>query len=160
MVKKTKKDPKKMRKGASLPIAVGKAVIKKQPKSTLHDSEYVYLIHEREFLNAKKPVYKLGKTTQWNCRRLQDYPKGSALILVWRVPNCHVVERQLIAEFDQKYKKRSDIGAEYYQGDVNKMKTTFTRIVQTYPEAPLNPGWIRWMLSGTWHGIKWVFRKT
>jgi hypothetical protein len=125
-------------------------LIKKQPRSTPKDREYVYLIHEREFLNAKKPVYKLGKTTQWNCRRLQDYPKNSALILVWRVPNCHIVERELIREFDKRYKKRQDIGAEYYQGDVNKMKTTFINVVKMYPDDPLNPGWGRWL----WNGLK------
>lgn len=127
--------------------------------STMQDKEYVYFIHEREFLQARKPIYKLGKTTQWNCRRLQDYPKDSALILVWRVPDCHVVERALIAEFDSLYKKRTDIGAEYYEGDVNKMKSTFLRIVKMYPEDELNPGWIRWFVSGIWNGLKWIVRK-
>ncbi len=122
--------------------------------TTMHDSQYVYFIHEREFLNVKKPIYKLGKTTQWNCRRLKDYPKDSALILVWRVPNCHTVERALISEFDKRYIKRSDIGSEYYEGDVNKMKTTFLRIVEQYPEDPLNPGWIKWTVVGVWSGIR------
>jgi len=125
---------------------------KKQKMSTMHDSEYVYFIHEREFLQARKPIYKLGKTTQWNCRRLQDYPKDSALILVWRVPDCHAAERALIAEFDSLYTKRTDIGAEYYEGDVNKMKSTFLRIVKTYPEDNLNPGWFRWI----WNGVKYI----
>ncbi len=152
MVKKTEvKPPKKMK---------GTAIVKTAGKQIIHDSEYVYFIHEREFLQAKKPVYKLGKTTQWNCRRLQDYPKDSALILVWRVPDCHATERALIAEFDARYKKRADIGAEYYEGDVNKMKSTFLRIVQTYPEDDLNPGWIRWAVSGIWRSVKWAIRKT
>jgi hypothetical protein len=129
-----------------------------QKTSTIHDSEYVYFIHEREFLQSKNPVYKLGKTTQWNCRRLQDYPKDSALILVWRVPDCHEAERALIAEFDSLYTKRKDIGSEYYEGDVNKMKSTFLRVVKTYPEDDLNPGWIRWAISGIWNGLKWVVK--
>jgi T5orf172 domain len=159
MVKKIKKEPPK--KMSTIKKVAGKAVVlKTQPMSKMQDSEYVYFIHEREFLNAKKPVYKLGKTTQWNCRRLQDYPKESALILVWRVPDCHVVERALIAEFDKRYKKRADIGAEYYEGNVNKMKTTFMNIVKLYPEDALNPGWFSWAFGGIWWGMKWVVRKT
>lgn len=157
MGKKTEDKPPKKMLGTAIKKTAGKNI---QKMSTIHDSEYVYFIHEREFLLAKKPVYKLGKTTQWNCRRLQDYPKGSALILVWRVPDCHATERALIAEFDARYKKRADIGAEYYEGDVNKMKSTFLRIVQTYPEDDLNPGWFRWAASGIWYGMKWVVRKT
>ena len=166
MVKKLKKAPVKNMRANTLKKVAGKNIHKqsillaKQPFSTMNDDQYVYLIHEREFLNKKAPVYKLGKTTQWNCRRLKDYPKESALILVWRVPDCHVVENALIAAFDKRYKKRSDIGNEYYQGNVNKMKTTFIDIVKTYPDDDLNPGWIRWAANGVWRGMKWVVRKT
>lgn len=128
-------------------------------KYTMHDCEYVYFIHEREFLNSNQPVYKLGKTKQWNCRRLKDYPKDSALILVWRVPNCHVTERKLIKEFDRRYKKRKDIGAEYYEGDINEMKATFINVVKLFPERPVKPSWLRWAAGGIYRGLGFVFKK-
>jgi hypothetical protein len=83
--------------------------------------EYIYLIRLREYLTAELPIYKIGKTTQEPNTRLAGYPKGSEIYLFIRVVDCHSAEKQIIREFDSAYKKRTDIGAEYYEGRVEDM---------------------------------------
>ena len=61
---------------------------------------YIYLIQEREFLTQNSPIYKIGKSGQENCRRLNSYPKGSKLILCIEVQfNYYLVEKELIKLF-------------------------------------------------------------
>jgi len=40
--------------------------------------QYIYLIHEREFIQSEKKIYKFGKTRQLNFKRFAQYPKDSA----------------------------------------------------------------------------------
>lgn len=78
---------------------------------------YIYLLQTREFLNAKQPVYKIGKTTQEHNKRFNNYPKGSVLILQVICRDCHQIEKVLIEMFKKKFKLQNDIGAEYFEGD-------------------------------------------
>ena len=92
-------------------------------------SSYIYLLHEREFINANKPIYKIGKTTQINCRRFYQYPKGSKLILLLECKNCDSMEKILINEFKLKFTCcDKEIGREYFEGNVEEMKTVIWNI--------------------------------
>lgn len=87
---------------------------------------YIYLIREREFLNTNQNIYKVGRTTQEphnKIKRLQDYKKGSEIILVIKVPNEDVVsiEDTIKKEFKTTFKSHTD-GCEYFEGDIDKMK--------------------------------------
>lgn len=84
-------------------------------------SNYIYLLQEREFINTKKNIYKLGKTKQENLQRFKQYPKGSQLLLQQVCDDCDVLEMQLIRDFKNKYIHRKDIGTEYFEGDFNEM---------------------------------------
>lgn len=84
-------------------------------------SNYVYLLHEREFITADQKIYKLGKTKQENLRRFRQYPKGSKLLLQRVCHDCDILEVELIRDFKNKYKHRRDIGNEYFEGDYNDM---------------------------------------
>ena len=44
------------------------------------DTQYIYLLQEREFIKTKEPIYKIGKTKQVNNKRFGQYPKGSVLL--------------------------------------------------------------------------------
>lgn len=90
---------------------------------------YVYMLQEREFIRMKEPVYKVGKTTQELYKRISQYPKSSLLLVAMRVEDCHHSERQLLAEFRKLFASRRDIGAEYFEGDVNEMVKMFTMCV-------------------------------
>ena len=86
---------------------------------TEHD--VIYIIHEREFVNSNKPIYKIGKTTNFK-NRMRDYPKGSNIKMVYPCKDVDKTEKDLIGIFDNFFNKREDIGAEYYQGNLGDMR--------------------------------------
>jgi len=83
--------------------------------------EYVYLLHEREFLNSGRQLYKIGRTSQSPNDRFDDYPKGSCVVFYLRVPDSKATEKAIKAAFKLKFKQDRDIGQEYFEGDVNEM---------------------------------------
>lgn len=84
-------------------------------------AEYIYLIKEREFIRTNDDILKIGKTKQQNSERIKSYPKGSVLLIQMKCLNCDTAEKTLISKFKSKYKHRSDIGAEYFEGDTEHM---------------------------------------
>ena len=48
-----------------------------QPKQ-IQNGGHIYLIQEREFMNANQNVYKIGRTKDIN-QRVKGYPKDSRL---------------------------------------------------------------------------------
>ena len=83
---------------------------------------YIYLLIEREFIKTNENIYKIGKTKQEFGKRFKNYPNGSKLFLHLYVKNVDVFEKTLIDLFGLEFKKRSDIGYEYFEGDVDCMK--------------------------------------
>lgn len=57
--------------------------------------------------------------------RFKEYPKGSVLIGSGRVLNCNLAEKILVEEFKKLYKRETNIGLEYFRGNIPKMETTF-----------------------------------
>ena len=84
-------------------------------------SNSIYLIQEREFINSGENVYKIGKTKQDNLKRFKQYPKGSKLLLQQICDDCDKLEKELIADFKNKFIHRKDIGNEYFEGDYKEM---------------------------------------
>jgi hypothetical protein len=82
---------------------------------------YSYLLQEREFVISNKNVYKVGKSKQENCRRTNQYPKGSKLFLIIECIDSDLMEKQILDLFRNKYICRTDIGSEYFEGDVENM---------------------------------------
>ena len=84
----------------------------------------VYLIKEREFLKTKENVIKIGKTKQSLNKRINQYPKGSELLLQITTDDCDNLENAIIKAFKDKYIHRKDIGNEYFEGDHEDMIET------------------------------------
>ena len=55
--------------------------------------EYVYLIQEREFIRLNENVFKIGKSIQRNCNRVDSYPRFSKIILILEVNNYAELEK-------------------------------------------------------------------
>ena len=91
--------------------------------------QYVYLLQEREFVNNGEPVYKIGKTKQANLQRFNSYPKGSVLLQQTYCNDCNKTEKEIIKLFDTKYKKRTDRGSEYYEGNFKQMIFDINKII-------------------------------
>jgi len=85
-------------------------------------SHFIYLLWPREFVKHNEATYKIGKTTRNPHKRLSEYAKGSELILVVKVDDCHTMEITLIKLFDIRFVKRTEYGNEYYSGDVERMR--------------------------------------
>jgi len=82
---------------------------------------YIYIIHEREFIKTNEKIYKIGKTQQETLGRLNNYPKGSNLLFHIVCENYNKMETELINIFKLNYKQRTDIGREYFQGNITLM---------------------------------------
>ena len=80
---------------------------------------YIYLIQPREFINSN--VYKVGKTKRESHKRLNQYPKGSKEIITIACNNCDILENEILKFFRGKYISRTDIGSEYFEGDMESM---------------------------------------
>ncbi len=80
---------------------------------------YIYLIQLREFLS--RSVYKIGKMVQEPHKRMNAYPKGSKIILILEVPDCHLSEKKLLTSFKIKYRHCTEFGQEYFEGSKDSM---------------------------------------
>ena len=79
----------------------------------------IYLYHTLEFINLKQPIYKIGKSTQSDCKRFKGYKKGGRLLYLSECYDCHELERQLIELFKTKYELKQ--GKEYFKGNFRRM---------------------------------------
>jgi hypothetical protein len=92
-------------------------------------TQYIYLIHTREFYNHDEFVYKIGKTKKLNFHRFNQYPRGSVLLFQTNCNDCDICETKILKLFNSKYKRRKDIGLEYFEGDYKQMKKDICNIV-------------------------------
>lgn len=77
---------------------------------------HLYMVKEREFIKTKENVYKIGKSTSIKSR-MPSYPKDSVIYGIVYSLDVHKAEKDLIKHFDGLFKKRPDIGREYYEHD-------------------------------------------
>ena len=94
--------------------------------------ESIYLLIEREFLQSNLPIYKIGRSSQENDKRIKQYPKGSRLICLINVEDSKIMEKEIISLFKHKYVQRRDIGSEYFEGNVVMMRKDIFDMVMEY----------------------------
>lgn len=82
---------------------------------------YIYILREREFMRLGQDVYKLGRTTQRNLKRLLQHSKGSELLFQSICSNCRETETGLRAIFMENYRYRDDFGTKYFEGCIFEM---------------------------------------
>ena len=92
--------------------------------------EYIYLLWPRDLELRNMKIFKIGRTYDFDAR-LNKYPDNSIVYRVIRVLNCHVAEKALIDTFCLNFKRRKDIGREYYQGDVTQMMDCMYELAET-----------------------------
>lgn len=106
----------------------------------------VYLVQEREFINSRQQVYKLGRT---ECikKRMGGYPKGSKCLYFRACANQVAVEGQLVKLFTEKFKHRGDIGRESFEGDPAIMIDTINDYLRAPREMPVQKIYIEETLN-------------
>ena len=64
------------------------------------NTNYIYLLHEREFIKTSEYIYKVGMTRQSNLDRIKNYPRGSVLLFQMECCDCRFVESIVLKKFD------------------------------------------------------------
>jgi len=86
---------------------------------------YIYLLWPCVCKNSKTPIYKIGKTQDTCCRKINKrftgYPKDSTIILLARTALMDETEIKLIHLFNELFEQQVNLGSEYFKGDCNKM---------------------------------------
>jgi len=82
------------------------------------DTNYIYLLQEQEYVNAKQNIYKVQITTEHNHIMVNQ---GSILLFQMICNDCNNIEKKVIDIFKQKFKLQKDIGNEYFKGDYKIM---------------------------------------
>jgi hypothetical protein len=93
---------------------------------------YIYLIIEREFIKTDENIYKIGKTSQKDFKRFNQYPNGSCLLYFQEVDEYNKVEKYIIEELKNKHKLIKDIGREYFQGDLINILLDIIKVTRNY----------------------------
>lgn len=95
------------------------------------NSGYNYIIQTRESQRMKENVYKIGRT---KCiqKRFKQYPKGSKLIYSRKSSDDKMSECLLKRNFANVFRQRKDYGSEYFEGEIQNMKTEFDNILDNF----------------------------
>lgn len=99
----------------------------------------VYLLIEREFLKTNENIYKIGYSIKPNLTRFKQYPNGSKLLLHIYTEYAKKCERDIINSFTINFKRRIDIGNEYFEGDYKQMRRIIMHIVDKIENNYLEP---------------------
>jgi hypothetical protein len=100
--------------------------------------EYNYMIKLREFIKTGEEIQKIGfstipdKNNPLITKRFKQYPSGSLPIMCALVNDGKKLENLIIKVFSEKFKRRRDIGKEYFEGDIDQMALEFTFIVKNW----------------------------
>lgn len=97
---------------------------------------YIYIIYTREFLKHQEPVYKIGRSDNVLCR-MRQYPRGSKLIFAQYVHDDCLLEKHVLNHLTGHFKARTDIGSEYFEGDVQQLIAHVQTILGQHASSPL-----------------------
>lgn len=91
----------------------------------MNNDNMIYLLQTREFISLGEPVYKIGQTTRGFARFKDSCYKGCQVKTIYHCPNFdpQKLENILIDKFNENFIKRTDLGREYFQGNIDDMIT-------------------------------------
>ena len=95
------------------------------------NTNYIYLLHEREHIRLSEDVYKVGMTRQPNLNRFHNYPKGSILLFQMECIDCKFIESIVLQVFNRKFYNCFFYGNEYFKGD-KKCMIDIIHLIITY----------------------------
>ena len=85
------------------------------------NTNYIYLLHEREHIRLSEDVYKVGMSRQPNLARFNNYPRGSILLFQMVCNDCKFVESIVLQVFNNRFDKCCFYGNEYFKGNKKDM---------------------------------------
>jgi len=102
---------------------------------------FIYLLKAKQDVDSGEQIFKIGKSTQENTRRVKSYPSGSYLLLQVACIDCHSMESYLIQQFKKIFILSR--GREYFRGDVFKMINLIFCVVQN----EINPNNVEYIIT-------------
>ena len=93
----------------------------------MYDS--IYLLQTRESLYKNDDVFKVGRTSQDELKRFNNYPKGSKLHLHISCFDGVNVENKIMKVFSEKYSCAEIYGKEYFHGNMCDMIKDILHII-------------------------------
>lgn len=81
----------------------------------------LYIAQTAQFFTSKQNVFKIGRTNQPINNRIQGYDKGCELIYYCKCLDHCDAEAKAKKEFRSKFIPRTDIGTEFFEGDIDTM---------------------------------------
>lgn len=90
---------------------------------------YIYFITEREFLKTNENIHKIVMSKSFSPNNYKIIPSESIIHTCIMCNDPKFIQSRIIKFFSEKYTRRLDIGNEYFEGPVDKMKYEVASIV-------------------------------
>jgi hypothetical protein len=94
----------------------------------------VYLIQPAELIGTDR--YKIGRSAKNDLSRFKAYKSGTRFIMILECDDDVKLEKYLIDEFKKLYRKVA--GNEYFGGNEQNMKDTFSNLIKIFNSIEFN----------------------
>lgn len=87
----------------------------------------LYIVQLPHHFQGRESIFKIGRTSKSIEKRVTNYPKGTIVLFTLACDQKLLknTEVELIELFRKKFKQRSELGAEYFEGDLVTMMLLF-----------------------------------
>ena len=82
---------------------------------------YIYILHEREFLNLNQDIYKIYYTTNNINIFISEIPKGSNILLFHYIEENNNIIEIILKNLRKYFKEENKFGEKYFKGDINNI---------------------------------------
>ena len=133
-------------------IAVQQGQRRRIMKGMVYQTEekhgYIYLVRTREFKSLRRPIYKVGKTSQCpdtRITRLHKYTKGSEIYLILQcdVMDVSLIEKEILERFCHRWDPGPDGSEDFIiptEVEVIEAKEIIIEVIMNYARKRLPKG--------------------
>jgi len=108
---------------------------------------YIYLVRTREFKSLRRPIYKVGKTSQCpdtRITRLHKYTKGSEIYLILQcdVMDVSLIEKDILERFCHRWDPGPDGSEDFIiptEAELLEAKQIIIEVIMEYARRRLVP---------------------
>ena len=130
-------------------IAVQQGQRRRIMKGMVYQTEekhgYIYLVRTREFKSLRRPIYKVGKTSQCpdtRITRLHKYTKGSEIYLILQcdVLDVSLIEKEILERFCHRWDPGPDGSEDFIiptEAEVIEAKEIIIEVIMNYARQRL-----------------------
>lgn len=130
-------------------IAVQQGQRRRIMKGMVYQTEekhgYIYLVRTREFKSLRRPIYKVGKTSQCpdtRITRLHKYTKGSEIYLILQcdVLDVSLIEKEILERFCHRWDPGPDGSEDFIiptEAEVIEAKEIIIEVIMKYARQRL-----------------------